>query len=214
VEVYFAMSDTAGRRSATIVIREDQVFPTDDPAVRLVAVSGDTLEREGLRDARRQEIHLAVATADWPFDPEMSDVAVSLPGTMPSNVDNGLGYVGGVATWTIPFHRCVTVTAEPDGEPYCRTTFNARSASVAGRLMACGAPSALTVVYLTERFADGRAATRRWRSGWDGAYRFEGIEPGAELALGLAPDSPVVQVAPLAPGERRGMEDIVVPGDC
>jgi hypothetical protein len=213
VEVLHAMSTRDGSRSESIAIREGAAFPTDDPAVFGLTVRSDTLERDGLLDARRMEIRLAVGPADWPFHSELPDIEVSLPGLMPSNVEGGLGYVGGVATWIIPFHQCEAVQGRPDGEPFCRSTFSARSASIAGTLLreGCGDAAVLMNVYLTELFADGTSITRSWKSGWDGTYRFEGIEPGAELLLRAGNGGTAVVLPPLAPGESFAVEDIAVP---
>lgn len=216
VEVVYAMRDAAtDLRADPIVIREPW-FPTDDPDTQHILVSGDTLRRAGLVDVRRQEIRLAVARSDWPYHPELSDLVVTLPGTMPSNVEHGVGFVGGVATWTIPFHRCDVLAARADREQTCAIIFNAHSASIAGSVIRepCGDPHVLTDIRLTETFAGGGAVIRTWKTGWDGRYRFEGIEPGADLVLDLGPATPEVDLPRLAPGERYSVEDVSVPGGC
>ena len=212
-EVNFAMMDTAGRRAQSIVISQEADFATDTEGIRGLVVDGDTLIRPALLDARRQEIRLVVVPADWPFDSDMPDLDIALPGTAPSNVDNGLGYVAGVAAWTIPFHRCLIRAGTPPDDAFCATTVNGQSASVVGRLResACGGSNSLVEVLLTETAAGGRTQTRWWKSGWDGSFRFEGIEPGAELYLQLGIDGPVIPLPALRPGERYRMEDIAVP---
>lgn len=47
--------------------------------------------------------------------------------------------------------------------------------------------------------------------GGGGEYRFDGIEPNAELVLELGPETPALQLPPLAEGERYTVEDISVP---
>ena len=50
---------------------------------------------------------------------------------------------------------------------------------------------------------------RRWRTGWQGEYRFEGIEPGAELSI-QAGSAPPVALPRLAPGQRLAVQDLLV----
>ncbi len=153
---------------------------------------------------------MAVATSDWPFHPDLSDLEVTLPGSMPSNVGNGYGYVGGVAEWTIPLHHCEMLEPRPGGESFCEHRFDARSASVSGRVIVtpCNDPLSLWPVRLTERFAGGGAVIRTWGTGWEGEYRFEGIEPGSELVLDLGPGMPAYTVPPLTPWEHFHAEDM------
>jgi hypothetical protein len=130
-------------------------------------------------------------------------------------VENGLGYVGAAATWTIPFHRCAIIARRPDDSQTCATTYNARSALISGSVtrQPCGRPHTLADVRLTERFVDGGAVVRRWKTGWDGAYRFEGIEPGAELSLQVGAGAPV-PLPRLAPGQRYVVQALSVTTGC
>ena len=52
-------------------------------------------------------------------------------------------------------------------------------------------------------------ASRTDRVGID--YRFEGIEPGAELLLTVGPEAPALRLPVLGPGERFVIDDIGVP---
>lgn len=216
VDVIYALSTTEGVPAEPLVIREDGRFPGDEPGLHGIAVDGFKVDPAGFKDVCRQEIRLAVGPADWPFQPELSDIEVALPGTMPSNVENGLGFLGGLATWTIPFHRCESVLERRNGLPYCTTSFSSHSASIEGRMVRepCGDPHSLQQVQLTERFAEGGAFIRSWRTGWDGRYRFEGIEPGSELVLDPGTGASVIPLPRLSPGERYRLDDIVVPGGC
>lgn len=190
-------------------------FTTPVPGTQGVGVNADSLPRPDLVDMYRWEIRVVTGRSDWPYHPGLSDLTVTLPNTMPSNVENGLGFVGGVATRRIPFDHCEPLEAWPDGGPSCTTPFDARSASIAGRVIGepCGEPHAMATIRLTERFAGGGAVIRTWKTGWYGEYRFEGIEPDAELLLEVGSEAPV-GLPPLAAGERYPVEDIFVAAGC
>jgi hypothetical protein len=215
VEMLYAMSTLTGHPAIAIPIRDHWTFSTGVPGTRGIGLSGDTLRVPGFLDVRRQEIRLTAARDDWPYHPGLSDLTVVLPSTSPSNVEKGLGFVGGVATWRIPFDRCDVLAVRPDLEQSCTTILNGQSASIAGRVMRgpCGDPHILADIHLTERFAGGGAVIRRWKTGWDGRYRFEGIAPGADLVLELSAATPAVHLPPLAPGARYTVNEISVPVD-
>jgi hypothetical protein len=108
------------------------------------------------------------------------------------------------------------LTARPGPRSACETVYDAQSATVAGRVIRapCGDPRRMEQIRLTERFAGGGAALRTWKTGWDGRYWFEGLEPGSELTLDAGPATVAVQLPPLAPGQQYGVPDIAVPGGC
>jgi hypothetical protein len=218
VEMLYAAVSLSIGGPATVPIREYWTFSTDVPGTHGIAMRVDTsaVRRKGFSAVGRQEIRLVVGRSDWPYHPGLSDLAVTLPGAALSNVENGLGFVGGVATWTIPFDRCVVIEARPDPEQSCATVFDAQSASIAGRVIRapCGDPHPLASISLTERFAGGGAVTRTWLTGWGGQFRFEGIEPGADLLLEVGFGNPAVDLPALSPGERHTVEDISVSGRC
>ena len=167
-----------------------------------------------LLDLRRLEARFAVARSDWPFQPGLSPAEAALPGKGPSNVENGFGFVGGLAVWSIPLARCNPLEARPGGHPVCGHVVDASSAAIVGRVVGiCGQPIPLTTIRLTERFAGGGAAVFAWQSGWDGTYAFQGLEPGADLTLAVGAEAAVI-VPQLAPGERFVARDISVPIAC
>ena len=140
-------------------------------------------------------------------------VDVPVPGSTPSNIENGLGYVAAVTAWTIPFHRCEIAGDTPADGFFCTTVFDDRSASIEGRLIPgpCANAVSMVDIYLTERLPGGASYTRSWKSGWDGRYRFEGIEAGAELSLRLDSDTEAADLPVLAPGERYVVPELPVP---
>jgi hypothetical protein len=221
-EVLYGMGVLAGPPPALlptspVPVGDYVTFPTHDPGTIGIHIDVDTLlMREGLQDIVRREIRIAVARPDWPYHLGLSDLEVTVPNVAPSNVENGLGFVGGVATWRIPFDTCDTVEPRPDGRAPCVTLFNAQSASIAGRVVRepCGDPYLLEEIRLMVRFAGGGAVLRTWKTGWRGEYRFQGIEPDAELVLDLGPGSPAVQLPRLGAGERYTVPDLSVPGGC
>jgi hypothetical protein len=216
VETLHTMETGAGEPAGRIVKRQRDPSRTGDPGKQLVYVDGTPPVQSGLRDAGRTELRIAVAPADWPFDANLPDLEVTEPSTMPSNVENGLGYVGGVVIRTIPFHRCAILAVRPGNQPTCAMRYDARSASIAGRVLRtpCGGPRVLGDLRLMERFADGGAVVLSWRTGWDGEYRFEGLEPGADLVLEVGAEAPAVHLPRLGPGQRYVVPDVSVPDGC
>jgi hypothetical protein len=210
------MKNAAGEPAGVVVKRQPEARPTSDPAIQAVEINDSPPFQAGLVEIGRAELRIAVARSDWPFDPELSDLDATLPGRMPSNVENGLGYVGGVEVWTIPYHHCTVLAARPDVRRTCAITYNARSASIAGKVLRepCGEPNQLADIHLTETFAGGGAVRLRWKTGWDGAYRFEGLEPGADLVLGLGSRMPALRLPRLSPGQRYVVPDLTVPDGC
>jgi hypothetical protein len=215
VDVYFAMRTASGDPAPPIKVRDYFTFPTAEPGTHGITVNRLARFDRPL-DVRRQEIRLVTGRPEWPFHAELPDLAVALPDIVPSNVENGLGFVGGLAIRTIPFHLCEEIAPRADREQSCDVHFSAQSASIAGRVTRepCGDPLVLADIRLTERFADGGSIVRTWKTGWDGSYRFEGIEPGADLVLELRPGTPAVHLPRLGPGERFSVSGISVQGDC
>lgn len=96
---------------------------------------------------------------------------------------------------------------------FCTTVFDDRSASIEGRLIPgpCATMASMVDIFLTESLARGASYTRSWKSGWDGRYRFEGIEAGARLSLRLDLQGEAIDLPILAPGERYVVPDRPVP---
>jgi hypothetical protein len=216
VDVFYSMRSTGGDPAGSVPVRQQWRRGEGEPGVHLIAVHGGELQRQGLVDMRRQEIRVTSVPPDWPFRADLPDLTVRLPGTMPSNVENGLGFVGGVVSWTIPFHRCFVLTFRPGPRQACEALYNAESAEVAGRVVRapCADAHAMAEIRLTERFAGGGAAMRIWRTGWDGGYRFEGIEPGSELVIDAGAGTSAVHIPPLGAGQRYHAPLLSVPGGC
>jgi hypothetical protein len=215
-DVLYTVSGTGGDPAGSVAVREPYTIASGGPGLQGIGINVRGLAREGLVDVGRQEIALTVARADWPFPSELPDPGEPVPDTTRTNVENGVGFVGGVASWTIPFQHCEVLVPRPDGAEYCVVAFDARSASISGRVIRepCGRPDALADVRLTERFAGGGAIVRTWKTGWDGEYRFEGVEPGADLVLEVGRTVPAVHLPRLGPGERKVVTNIAVPGGC
>lgn len=216
VETFHAMRLTSGERAGSSVRRHRRPSPFGNPPTYGVIVDGAPLIQERMVDVRRIELRIATATAAWPPDLAPASPAAGVPDTMASNVENGLGFVGGVATRTIPFHRCDVLALRADTRfSACMFTHDRESTSLFGRVIRqpCGRPHALAEIGVRATFADGGAALLRWRTGWGGEYRFEGIEPGAVLVLQL-PGASAVPLPRLAPGERHAVPDLLVTTGC
>lgn len=216
VEVSRAVSSPQGEPLPAVVLPQAPAIGGDEPGVHNLLADGSELIFPDAIDMRRQEIRIGVAGADWPYHPDLTDLEVTLPGTMPSNVENGLGFVGAVAVWTIPFHRCRNLAPPEQVGQDCSMEFSGESASISGRVMRepCGDPHTFGEVRLREAFDDGREMLRTWKTGWHGEYRFEGITPGAELFLDLGPGTPELPLPRLSAGERAAVDDLFVPDQC
>ncbi len=216
VETWHAMRSASGDPAGSVARRQPPAIETSDPGRRVLDVDGTPVFREGLVDVDRKELHVVTVRSDWPYDPRVPNQDAILPGSMPSNVENGVGFVGGAATMTVPYTRCEVIASRPDRQLACAITYDARSASIAGTLVRapCGGPHRLAPIRLRETFAGGGAAVLAWRTGWQGEYRFEGIEPGAELVLQPGPGAPDVPLPRLAPGQRYDVGEIRVAAGC
>lgn len=195
---------------------EYSTFPSRVPGMIGVEVDLDTLLlRPGMQEVFRRQFRFAVADSVWPYHIGLSDLEVTTPGRAPSNVANGLGFVGGVATLTIPFDACEPLGPEPDGLGACATEITARTASIEGRVIRepCGDPWALEPIRLLSSTGDG-GVIRTWKTGWHGQYRFHGIEPDTDLVLELGPDAPDVHLPRLEEGQEHTVPDIFVAGGC
>jgi hypothetical protein len=177
--------------------------------------SPPTLRRNDVLDQGRVEARIAVATSEWPFQPGLSPTEAALPGSGPSNVENGFGFVGGLAMWTFPRPSCDPKEARPDGSPVCGHVVGGSSGSVVGRVLdTCDRLLSLRTIRLTERFPGGGTAVFEWKTGLDGRYEFEGLEPGADLVLEVQGAPGPVRVSALSPGERQVVPDVLVPTPC
>jgi len=69
---------------------------------------------------RAWEIQMVFSGAAWPFDPNWTETEALIPG-LASNVDGGLGFVGGVHRRTVPYELCVIIGA--DESDACELTY-------------------------------------------------------------------------------------------
>jgi hypothetical protein len=187
-----------------------------DSTTQSIGVDALALVDPTYAELGRSELRISVARAGWPFRPEAKDLGSSLLDTIPSNVSGGLGFVGGIETRTIPFHTCETLTARADAERTCAASYAPASTSISGRVIArpCGAPYAYREIRLQEKFADGGSDVRGWTTGFLGEYRFEGLEPSADLMVDLGAGTPAVRLPRLAPGQRYVVDDLFASGGC
>jgi hypothetical protein len=213
--------DTGSNKPAPETTRQ-KLRPTAEPGAQDIFVLADTIRPAGspLRDKGRLELRLGVAPADWPYAPGLSDETVALPDGLPTTVENGLGFVGGVVRWSLPIQTCWAIEARPSGQRNCTTVLSGTSASIRGRTVPepCSVPGEIPLLRLTQRFAGGGAVLLQWKSGYDGTYHFEGIEPGADLVLELNVTSrnppPAMHLPRLSPGERFVVPDVSVAIGC
>jgi hypothetical protein len=70
---------------------------------------------------RAWELQMVFSGAAWPFDPNWTETEALIPGVA-SNVDGGLGFVGGVLRpTTVPYELCVIIGA--DESDVCELTY-------------------------------------------------------------------------------------------
>lgn len=190
-----------------------QPVATPEPGTWRIRVPIDTLPGSDTRDMRRLEARFAAAPPDWPFEPGVSAAEVAIPGRAPSNVENGVGFLGGVVTRTTPLPRCSPIEARPDGRQECDYGIDPGSASIVGTVarQPCSVAMALATVRLTQRFAAGGAVVFEWEAGWQGEYRFDGLEPGADLFLEFRDNPEAAMALPaLEPGEEYVAPEVPV----
>lgn len=128
-----------------------------------------------------QEIRIVPSGAPWAFDPGSSEEVVMLPDVM-SNVENGLGFLGGVATKTLPFERCTMAGTPAPGE-VCVLRYDDQSARFEGTVweQVCGeSPLNGVSITLAER---GRDRIRSIVTREDGRFRIWALEEGVVYDL-------------------------------
>ena len=220
-DLLYTVADTSlGRGGEPIGVRQQPAMSGSGMwryALPGVGVFDPRLDIPPFIDMLRREARIAVAGSNWPYEPGLSATDVAIPGVVPTTVENGVGSVAGVATRTIPLPLCYPLEARPDGRQHCTTLFAAGSTSIAGTVerAPCSDPLKLTSVRLTERYADGGAVVWEWQTDFDGAYRFDGLEPGSDLLLEFSdPTAGAVHIPPLVPGERYIATAVTVPIGC
>ncbi len=212
-DAIYAVRDLVGKPPRDSIVVAQTPIRTDPG--RYEFRHPDSLRDFDIRDLRRVEMRIGVAPADWPYQPGLTSAEAILPVGAASNVENGFGFVGGVATWAIPLSRCNPTEARPDGLPVCDHIVDASSAAIEGRVVGrCSRLSRLPTIHLTERFLGGGTAVFEWEADWLGNYAFDGLAPGADLLLEVEGAEPEMHLPPLAPGERYVVPDVSVPIAC
>lgn len=213
--IYTVWDTSVDRAGPPLPVRQDPV--TVDPGRWGFVVPPDPLDMPPFTEVGRREVQIAVAGSDWPYEHGLSATDLTIPGAIPSTVENGVGSLVGVATWRIPLPLCVPIETDPDGSPDCDTEFDASSASIVGKVTGdpCSDPMRLPTLRLTERYADGGAVVWEWKPDWGGTYRFEGLRPGADLRLEVVGHpAQALDIPPLGPGERYVAPDVTLFGGC
>jgi hypothetical protein len=189
------------------------------PGVRGYLIPHDTLRRQPpYHDMRRLQVRFVVAdSSGWPYVPGLSATQIAVPGKLPTNVKNGFGFVGGIATRNFPVLTCAVVTPHPNGVQQCVADLRDSTTSVVGHVVRpdCTTYRELPDIFLTEKFADGAVYFYQWKASWAGDYRFDGLEPGTDLVLQF-PDNPdaTMQLPVLGPGEQYEVPDVALPSGC
>jgi hypothetical protein len=219
-ELRYTVADTSlGRGGEDVVLRQQpSTTGSGTWGYTLPGLEGfDGQDIPPFRDVGRREVRIALAGSDWPYEPGLPEVAVAIPGVIPTTVENGVGSVVGVATLAIPLPLCELLEARPDGGDACSAVFDASSATIAGNVARapCSDPMRLAAVRLTERFADGGAVVWQWRGDWRGAYHFKGLRPGSDLLLEFSdPSARAIPIPALSPGGRYMAPEVTVAIGC
>jgi hypothetical protein len=159
------------------------------------------------------EIQMVFSGAAWPFDPNWTEGTSLIPG-LASNVDGGLGFVGGVNRRTVPFELCEIIGA--DESDACELTYTREpSTTIEGKIsewvdtmdicQRLPLPGATVFLWETDRPDVHRVVTVRDIHGKaaislrepdgvrvrmaftdvDGSYRISALTPGLNHALAV-----------------------------
>jgi hypothetical protein len=129
----------------------------------------------------RRDILIASPGFDWPTGVEYSPSAPTL-GAVPSSVEGGVGFVGGLVTRTVPFESC-TSRPEYSGNS-CVLRYNDQSATVEGVVIdsRCDWPVEGATVELSTPSA-GLALVRTTTTDQSGRYRIGALVGGTTYAV-------------------------------
>ena len=168
---------------------------------------------------RAWTIQMVFSGAAWPFDPDWSETEALIPG-LASNVDGGLGFVGGVNRRTVPYELCEIIGS--NGSDACELTYTDEPSTIEGKISEwvdtlgicrrLPLPGATVFMWETDRPDVDRFVTvrdifrgrvsislrepdgvrvRMAFTGADGSYRISALTPGLNYALAVRDGRPV-----------------------
>ncbi len=177
------------------------------------AVNGRVQQGCGSPFVSGRTVWAAGSEAAWPSGEEWSTVRLGGPG--PGNVTDGLGFVGGVLTKTIPYEDCTYVQRTATNS-YCRLHYDSTSAVLSGTVSdpLCGLRVSRATVQLRELEpkAPEVAKIRSTYTDPAGGYWIGGLVPGMTYAMTVHRSEPPGSIPPeyddyqatlrFSPGER------------
>jgi hypothetical protein len=163
----------------------------------------------GVVVVKRWDLSVVLSGSPWPYPDNFSYGTVSHSG-IESNVENGVGFIGGIYRRDAMYENCELVP-RPAGVTHCELTYDSRSAVLEGvfRLTPQSRgrdPTDIEHVTLSE--LDGNRV-RLVQPDYPGGYfRFGAIEPGRRYRLLIERPSwpPYEEIIVMGPAERRTIE--------
>jgi len=191
--------------------------PRNGSGSHVVQVSKlNPLAREGCGDARvhRRMLRIIGSQEPWPTGPQF-DIGALGASAIPTNLTNGVGFLGGVLTRTVPYEPCTLIG--PDPRPtHCELSYGPEKATVRGILTdVCGARILPNGEIALEELPGQGQTHRKMRpatTDLTGLFVIQGLDPGLVYELRATHlerdpdlDEPVFDVyvdtiGPLAPG--------------
>jgi len=127
----------------------------------------------------KTDLFVVASGSPWPADLEYDPAALGVL-TAPQNVENGVGFLGGILSKPIPWEPC---TVEPPSGSGCELTYDPTSATLAGTVTdaATGNPILGAELRLTEIGADPTPPTRnRGSTDREGSYEIGAVPVAVE----------------------------------
>lgn len=133
----------------------------------------------------RREVLVVGSGAEWPTGPGYGTGDLGVPDA-PTNIENGIGFLAGVLTHTLPWEECILEEVESVAD-HCRLEYNERTATLAGvvsdvRCTGEGVPRAAVVLRELDPVPEGRK-TRPTTTGGAGDYLISGLDATQHFEL-------------------------------
>jgi hypothetical protein len=158
---------------------------------------------------QRWDLSVVLSGSPWPYPDNFSYGTVSHSG-IESNVENGVGFIGGIYRRDAMYETCELVP-RPAGVTHCELTYDSRSAVLEGVLRLTPQsrnrlPEDIEYVTLSE--LDGNRVRLVQPDYPEGYFRFGAIEPGRRYRLLIErPSWPTYEeIIVMGPAERRTLD--------
>ncbi len=171
--------------SYTVLVRKDSLKPRGDGFC-------------GSPRVLARDLWLVGSDSLWPSGVSYAPGALGAA-SLSTNVENAIGFVGGVLTRLFPYGDCTFKTTSLNPPEYCTLNYDLSSASLEGTVSEtrCGrGPLDNATVTLTQLDADP-AEVRTFLTAPDGHYWIAALEPGTRYALEVSRGKGSVVIGPV-----------------